>query len=446
MSTDRQTVLKRQLQLIDGQSSDPSAPSLHKHRKMALSPFQFFRGSAQLFYADLASGVLTLPSLLAAKPGMTTIMGDCHLANFGFLTEEGSQGDQVIFSPNDFDDACMGYAVWDIARFLTSVALVADLGRGILDGRYISDGTDSASGSDYHAPDNDAVVAACRGFLHAYSDTLQKVIVDSDMRYKVLKKFPDDHTLYKTWRKACKRAAGGKDFLTKSQLAKSTRFEGGVLRFVDEPEKYQVLAENEVKEVAAVFRPYLDDDILDCVARLGAGTGSNNMERYYLLVGPEDLHSLDELAMCHIVEIKQQRQAAPIFAFPDISPVNKLNPAHLTADCQRNMQRRPDLLLDEVVWRGKHWLVRSRHHARAALKPDQLVVTRKDPAIRLSEYAQSCGEALALAHSRGDRRSSRFELFMVESLANYIDEMIEVCLNYSEQVIADHALHVAMLD
>uniref|UniRef100_UPI0030DDAED6 DUF2252 family protein n=1 Tax=uncultured Alteromonas sp. TaxID=179113 RepID=UPI0030DDAED6 len=47
---DRAKFLNQEIAKIDG-----TRPSSHlaKHLKMALSPFVFYRGSAQLFYADL---------------------------------------------------------------------------------------------------------------------------------------------------------------------------------------------------------------------------------------------------------------------------------------------------------------------------------------------------------------------------------------------------------
>ncbi|UIP29033.1 DUF2252 family protein [Photobacterium sp. TLY01] len=440
--TTRREFLCKQIRLIDGIVPNAENP-LNKHLKMAWSPFQFFRGTAQLFYADLAQELFTLPDLLLARPGQTFIMGDCHLSNFGFLTEEGSQGDQVIFSPNDFDDACVGYAVWDIARYLTSLALASDFGCGLLEGRYLTDEVDIDD--DLNAVNTDDVRQASEAFLHAYTRRLQDVIEDNDARYNVLKKFDEDHVLDKYCRKASKRAAGGKDFLSKSQLAKSTTFEEGKLRFADKPLKYQRIDTAEYAEAEKTFRPYLDDEVLDIVIRLDAGTGSNNVGRYYFLVGPSDVRSIDDLPLCHIVEVKQQRQAAPIFAFPDINPVNALNPAHLTADCQRFMQRRPDLLLDEVIWRDKHWLVRSRHHARLSLKPEDLILNDKDPSTAFCQYASACGEALALAHSRGDRRSARFEQFMLEGLPGNQDALLTACQQYSEQVIQDYNIHCGLL-
>jgi hypothetical protein len=49
---------------------------------------RFLRGSAQLYYADLASGALQLPPALLSRVPPTAVMGDCHVSNFGFLTGE----------------------------------------------------------------------------------------------------------------------------------------------------------------------------------------------------------------------------------------------------------------------------------------------------------------------------------------------------------------------
>ena len=116
---ERQDTLLQYFEDHDGCAPDSE---LAKHQKMAHSPFQFFRGSAPLMYRDLAGQVIHLPEALSDIP-VTTIMGDCHTSNFGFLSEEGSHGETVVFSPNDFDDACFGHASWDLLRFLVSLPL-----------------------------------------------------------------------------------------------------------------------------------------------------------------------------------------------------------------------------------------------------------------------------------------------------------------------------------
>jgi hypothetical protein len=96
------------------------------------------------------------------------------------------------------------------------------------------------------------------------------------------------------------------------------------------------------KQLIEVFSPYMDDAVLDVVERVNAGAGSVNMQRYYFLVGPKYFQGKVDMPLCHIVEVKQQREAASINYFSDLIPVNRLNPAHLTVVCQQRMQRAPD--------------------------------------------------------------------------------------------------------
>lgn len=76
-------------------------PALTKHQKMALNPFRFLRGSSGLFYADIKNSVLKLPELLTTKIPLTTVVGDCHLSNFGFYRRRLVRG-QSDFCPQRF--------------------------------------------------------------------------------------------------------------------------------------------------------------------------------------------------------------------------------------------------------------------------------------------------------------------------------------------------------
>ncbi|REL26271.1 DUF2252 domain-containing protein [Thalassotalea euphylliae] len=416
------------------QQTDNALPSegIDKHKKMATSPFVFFRGSAPLFYADIQAGTLTLPAPLNTLP-LTTIMGDCHAANFGFLTEEGAHGDTVIFSPNDFDDACLGHASWDLARFITSLFLTQHHCQGVK-------AAEIGAEKDYSSKpvvSSAAATAAASAFLTRYLETCQQCLASPQTRYQALTEFDEQHLLHKHLVKAQSRAANGATFYSKSALAKAVDLTDEGICFAHLPEKFERLTDDEYQAIHTKFRPYVDDHIHDIVARLNAGTGSVNMGRYYLLVGPQEA-AQSHLSLCHIVEVKQQRHAAPLAYFPKLSPINQLNAAHLTVNCQRRMQRSPDLVLDEVEWRGQHWLVRSRHHAKVGIKPEHIGLGKK--AVHkhgFSQYAQACGQSLALAHCRGDRRSTLFEQAVVEVLPSAQGELIDVCQRYAQQVQAD---------
>lgn len=438
----RRTLIEKEICRVDGVSPGQREP-LPKHRKMAANPFRFLRGAAQIYYSDLKSGTFSLPAGLCESVKMTAILGDCHLANFGFVTEKGSHGGSIIFTPNDFDDACIGHAAWDLARFAASVFLAADFARGLLDGRYYSDQIEDMSGLT--APTHEEARKAARAFLKRYRRTCEAIAEDPRNRTKVIAEFPKGHVLGKALKKARKRSIGGKDFEEKSTLGKAVEIGSKGPRFRDRPTRFKRLDAATVRSIRAGFRPYMDDAILDVVARIGAGTGSVNVNRYYLLVGPEDSANAEDLALCHLVEVKQQRVAAPLHFFPDLDPQNTLNPAHLTTDIQRLVQREPDLLLDEVDWKDAHWIVRSRHHARVDMDPEEICLSDGKSGKRLKQYAQACGEALALAHSRGDRRSVRFETAMSAALKDCGDELVEASETYALQTTEDWTLLNSMM-
>ena len=169
-------------------------------------------------------------------------------------------------------------------------------------------------------------------------------------------------------------------------------------------------------------------------------------DRYYLLVGPPNSERKD-LSLCHVVEIKQQRTSSPLYHFPNVSPINRLNPAHLTCKCQRYILRGPDLLLDEVYWRDSHWLVRSRYHARVGLDPEDISLAARKPGRALRQYAEACGESLAIAHNLSDRRSIRFESSMIKALeSKAADELVDTAQEYSLLTIADQKLLSQSID
>ncbi|MDI5977309.1 DUF2252 domain-containing protein [Amycolatopsis magusensis] len=90
-----------------------------KFRKMAAAPFAFYRGSACLFYADMAAE----PDRWAdERTGRVWIEGDLHAENFGTYMDAAGA---LVFDINDFDEAYLGSFTWDLKRLAASVALMA---------------------------------------------------------------------------------------------------------------------------------------------------------------------------------------------------------------------------------------------------------------------------------------------------------------------------------
>ncbi|CAF4167200.1 unnamed protein product [Adineta steineri] len=104
----------------DGIKSNPTA-FRGRFRKMAASSFNFYRGSALLFYQDLK---IDNDSWIAGHEaaGNIFIHGDLHAENFGtYLDNHGI----LNFDVNDFDEGYCGPFTWDIKRLLASLNLVA---------------------------------------------------------------------------------------------------------------------------------------------------------------------------------------------------------------------------------------------------------------------------------------------------------------------------------
>ena len=96
---------------------DPSAWR-GKFRKMAETPFAFYRGSAALFYADVSRDH---DPFLNEQTSRVWIQGDLHAQNFGtYMNGAGT----LIFDVNDFDEATLAPFTWDVKRFCASLALV----------------------------------------------------------------------------------------------------------------------------------------------------------------------------------------------------------------------------------------------------------------------------------------------------------------------------------
>ena len=117
---------QRQDQIIEAFTSsfgemmkkDPSAWRT-KFRKMSITPFAFYRGSASLFFKDMARE--NNPAFLNEKTSRVWIHGDLHASNFG--TYMNSKG-LLVFDVNDFDEAFVGPFTWDLKRLAASITLI----------------------------------------------------------------------------------------------------------------------------------------------------------------------------------------------------------------------------------------------------------------------------------------------------------------------------------
>ena len=129
-----------------------------KFRKMAADPFAFYRGSAPLFYSDMAQ--LEDPWVDEAT-SRVWIQGDLHAENYGTYMDSAGV---LVFDVNDFDEAYLGHYTWDLQRMAASLALLGFR-------KALSDGVDRAGSIETYAK--------------AYADTVRLFAtseVDRDFR------------------------------------------------------------------------------------------------------------------------------------------------------------------------------------------------------------------------------------------------------------------------
>lgn len=80
--------------------------------RMLTDPFSFYRGSAAVMAADLAAGPSSGVEVMCC--------GDAHLSNFGMYA---SPQRTLVFDLNDFDEAAVAPAEWDVKRLVTSAVV-----------------------------------------------------------------------------------------------------------------------------------------------------------------------------------------------------------------------------------------------------------------------------------------------------------------------------------
>jgi len=77
--------------------------------RMLTDPFSFYRGSAAVMAADLAASPSSGIEIMCC--------GDAHISNFGLYAAPDRS---IVFDLNDFDEAAVAPAEWDLKRLITS--------------------------------------------------------------------------------------------------------------------------------------------------------------------------------------------------------------------------------------------------------------------------------------------------------------------------------------
>jgi uncharacterized protein (DUF2252 family) len=391
-----------------------------KFRKMAADPFAFYRGSACLFYADVAA--LDDP-WADERTSRVWIQGDLHAENFGtYLDGNGV----LIFDVNDFDEAYLGHFTWDLQRMVASVALLGWR-------KALSD------------TDIDALVAT---YVRAYIDQVRRFLdVDDDSDFS-LRLDTTDGLIHQVLQLARLRTRVG--------LLKSvTETEGFDRRFRDGP-GVRRLDTAERDAVCVAFEGYLGTipeskkfrgivyTIKDVVGRSGFGIGSAGLPAYNVLIEGYN-QALDNDV---VLSMKQGNVAAPsrVVADERIASYFKHH-GHRTAISQRALQAHADPLLGYTELDGMGYVVSELSPYVTDLDWSEL--TEPDEIAPVLDYL---GRATAKVHCVSDSDSDHTLVpFQTENAiaavigdreAEFVDWLTTFAREYAAVVRDDHRLFV----
>jgi uncharacterized protein (DUF2252 family) len=399
----------------DLMEADPDAFRT-KFRKMAADPFAFYRGSACVFYSDVAKRE---DRWADERTSRVWIQGDLHTENFGtYMDGSGT----LIFDVNDFDEAFVGHFTWDLQRFAASVALMCW----------------------QKALSNDEISALIETFIRAYVDQVRWFVdVEDDSTFSLN---------LKTARGAVLSALQNARLSTRPQmLDRMTRVDDWDRSFRDLAGVRQ-LDDAERDKVADAFDRYLTTipetkrfrgityDIKDVVGKTGMGIGSAGLPAYTVLIEGFN-QALDNDA---VLSMKQGNVAAPsrVVDDRDVHDYFKHH-GHRTAVSQRALQAHADPLLGYTDIDGVGFVVSEISPYDADLDWSEL--TEPD---ELSEVIEQLGQAVAKVHCVSDTDSDQtlvnfqteeaIVAVIGERVDDLVDDMVSFGLDYAAGVRDDH--------
>ena len=354
--------------------ADPRA-FRRKFRKMAADPFAFYRGSACLFYADVAE----LDDRWAdERTSRVWIQGDLHAENYGtYMDADGI----LVFDVNDFDEAYLGHFTWDLQRMAASLALLGFA-------KALSDDTIREMIATYA----NAYVGQVRAFHTGDRDESFRLTLENT-----------EGALHSVLLEA--RLA------TRIRMLEAvTGVEAGERQFIEGP-GVRRLDEDEEAEVREAYSTYLDTipevkrqhsvsyEIKDIVGRSGFGIGSAGLPAYNLLIEGRTQALENDV----VLSMKQGNVAAPSRVVRDEAIRDYFShQGHRTAVSQRALQAHADPWLGWCELRGEGQLVKELSPYEADLDWD--AVSEPDEILPL---LRSLGQATAKVHCVSDAGSDQ---------------------------------------
>ena len=386
--------------------------------RMLADPFAFYRGSAAVMAADLAANPSTGIEIMCC--------GDAHVSNFGMYAAPDRS---IVFDLNDFDEAAVAPAEWDLKRLITSA---------IVGGRHAG------------YPSN-AIRRYVEEALVGYQTSLQAMLENMDVmdRY-YLRVEPERYVgkvskgLLGVIQKTTARARTRTSAQVFKQIMKigpdgtpRLREQPPVLQHVDEEieaplveavQEYLAAVPADVALLLSHFRP------TDLALRV-VGVGSVGTRCYLvILVGPNGtplILQIKEANRSVLEEYGGWRQPAPMTA-----AIEAKGQGVRVTDGQQILQAMSDVFLGTTRKDGHDYYIRQFHDMKGTVETEGM------SASTFGEYVSACAVLLARAHSQSANASILRGYVGTSNTAH--DAIAEWSYAYADKSLDDfHQLHAA---
>jgi uncharacterized protein (DUF2252 family) len=338
-----------------------------RHHRMAISPWNYYRGAAAVMAADLACQ--------ASSGLMVQLCGDAHILNFGlWATPERN----LLFDLRDFDETLPGPFEWDVKRFAASVVVAAR-----------QNGVKPSRAEAAVAAGLDAYCARMRRYARMPELDIWYDGMHVDRLIRFFQPADRGRVSVHIEKKRERRTSRG-------AFARLTTMAQGRPRISTDPPLRVTISDTEqadlVEELLAEYRLTLQEDRralfdrfteVDSVRQV-VGVGSVGMRVYLVLL--EGRSGADPLFL-------QVKQAGPSVYEAYTKPGRHDHHGARVINGKRLAQSATDIFVGWGSFHGRDYYVRQ-------FRDMKIIPTTDLIAPRLAEFAAACGASLARAHAR----------------------------------------------
>ncbi|SMO60610.1 Uncharacterized conserved protein, DUF2252 family [Geodermatophilus aquaeductus] len=391
-----------------------------KFRKMAADPFAFYRGSACLFYADMAAFDEPWADERTTR---VWIQGDLHAENFGTYMDGSGR---IVFDVNDFDEAYVGSFTWDLRRFAASFALLS-----------------------WRKALGDDVIADLLGtYLDAYLDQVEAFRRSDDDRTFALTVANTEGAVREAILETTTRTRGSLlDRMTVVEGYERRFADGGRTRRLDDDERGRVLAALD-RWRGTVHPPMrrrdVAYDVKDVIGTGGFGIGSAGLPAYNVLLEGYDQALENDV----VLSLKQGNVAAPSRIVRDERIASYFeHHGHRTAVSQRALQANASQFLGHTEVDGVGFVVQELSPYEVDLDWEDLTEPEE-----MAPVVAQLGRATAKMHCVGDADSDHALVdFQTEDAVaavvggrreEFVADLVDFAHSYARQTQEDHRLFV----